>query len=324
MGAGDCLVVHRRRSPPTIRYRSATIRARTLKFLADYTPRALPAQDWIKVREFAVDSVANVEVRDERHAKNLALIAGRFGLWALALGYELDPEVVLHPAMVQRYLREETWPTEQVERDLRSRLRRIGECSTRHAPWPARDRPLPRGPGNYPYSSRELRLLEADGRVQRTDHRVRMFGIILVNGLGWAAAAPDLRVVRGTDFVRKRKVLVARVNGREVPVRVDYADRVLEYAKEAGGDYVIGGEPHASKVSNQIARFTYGAETPKLILTRLRSTWVRDLLVRGVPPTELRRALGLSTYSFLRDVLPEVPLLSESEHRLLLAGVRRR
>ena len=130
------------------------------KAIARYVPVSLGDE----VAAFARTVVADAEPKSVARAKALLYAAGRLGAFGTSVGLELDPSVMLHPSVIERFIIVRTAEmSPAMRRTLRSNLRALAAT-----PWPTgpgsglplaragqgslffgRDRCLP-GPGRRP------------------------------------------------------------------------------------------------------------------------------------------------------------------------------
>jgi hypothetical protein len=75
---------------------------------------------------FARDVIAAVAPRGRERAKNLLWAAGKLADWAIGLGLEAVPEVLLHPSVAERFTRCAPGLSPVARRTLRTNLRFIG------------------------------------------------------------------------------------------------------------------------------------------------------------------------------------------------------
>ncbi len=87
-------------------------------------------------------------------AKNLLWAAGKLADYAIGLGLEPVPEVVLHPSVAERFTRCAPGLSGAARRTLRTNLRFIGRRVVPQL-YPA-DLPLPRERAKKPYSPAEI------------------------------------------------------------------------------------------------------------------------------------------------------------------------
>ena len=103
---------------------------------------------------FARDVIAQAGPEGRERAKNLLWAAGRLADWALPLGLEAVPEVLLHPSVTGRFTRTAPGLSGVARRTLRTNLRFIGRRVVPHL-YPA-DLPLPRERSKQPYSPAQI------------------------------------------------------------------------------------------------------------------------------------------------------------------------
>ena len=103
---------------------------------------------------FARDVISRVAPGGRERAKNLLWAAGKLADYAIGLGLDPVPEVVLHPSVAERFTRCAPGLTGVARRTLRTNLRFIGRRVVPQL-YPA-DLPLPRERAKAPYSPAQI------------------------------------------------------------------------------------------------------------------------------------------------------------------------
>jgi len=254
-------------------------------YIASWRPSSVTPQ----AASFARVVVAAAGPPGPERARNLLWAAGRLADWAIGLGLEPVPQVLLHPSVIERFTTCAPGLSGPARRTLRTSLRFIAR---RVVPQlcPA-DAPLPRERARAPYSPAEiggyLALADAQPTAAR---RMRAAGLVCL-GAGAGLIRADLRAVRGTDVICRSGGVIVQVRGtraRAVPVLARYHDILLESAQFAGENLVTGGtDPARKNVTNPLARsLAGGTGLPRLDTSRLRATWL----------AEVAQLLGLATF----------------------------
>ena len=224
---------------------------------------------------FARDVIAKTEPEGRERAKNLLWAAGKLADYAIGLGLDPAPEVVLHPSVAERFTRNAPGLSGVARRTLRTNLRFIGRRVVPHL-YPA-DLPLPRERAKKPYSPAQIDgfLALADAQPT-TGRRMRAAGLVCL-GAGAGLIRGDLRAVRGTDVICRSGGVIVAVRGarpRAVPVLSRYHDRLLAAARSAGTAPVCGGaDPGRRNITTPLTRsLSGGTGLPRLDTSRLRAT----------------------------------------------------
>jgi hypothetical protein len=110
--------------------------------VAAYIGRWRPSSVSPPAAAFARDVVATAAPEGRERAKNLLWAAGKLADYAIGLGLEAVPGVVLHPSIAERFTRCAPGLSGVARRTLRTNLRFIGRRVVPHL-YPA-DLPLPR------------------------------------------------------------------------------------------------------------------------------------------------------------------------------------
>ena len=273
---------------------------------------------------FARDVVAQAGPAGRERAKNLLWAAGRLADWALPLGLEAAPEVLLHPSVTERFTRCAPGLSPVARRTLRTNLRFTGRRVVPQL-YPA-DLPLPRERAKAPYSQAEidgfLALADAQPAMGR---QMRAAGLVCL-GAGAGLIRSDLRDVRGTDIVCRSGGVVVTVRGarpRTVPVLARYHARLLAAAASAGTGLICGGDdPGRRNITNPlITALDGGTGLPRLDTSRLRATWLADCAeLLGL--ATFMHAAGITCSQRLGDLIAGLEPAGEAAAVRLLGAAR--
>src|SRR3989440_2021177 len=167
--------------------------------VAGYIARWRPSSVSPRAAAFARDVISRVGPGGQERAKNLLWAAGKLADYAIGLGLDRVPEVVLHPSVAERFTRCAPGLTGVARRTLRTNLRFIGRRVVPEL-YPA-DVPLPRERAKAPYSPAEISGFLALADAQPTaERRMRASGLVCL-GAGAGLIRSDLRDVRGGGVV---------------------------------------------------------------------------------------------------------------------------
>jgi hypothetical protein len=136
----------------------------------------------------------------------------------------------------------------------------------------------------------------------------------------WVAriTAGDVRRVGNSVLVA-----VGQPSARRVPVLACWESEVLDLAATAGGEFLVGGYSTSKNRAGALAAWLVVPNGhPRFSASRLRSTWLVAHLTLGTRLPELARAAGLQGVTVLSDLLPHIPVLSESDAATMLRGRR--
>jgi hypothetical protein len=290
-----------------------------------YIGRWRPSSVSPQAAAFARDVITATEPAGRERAKNLLWAAGKLADWAIGLGLEAVPEVVLHPSVTERFTRTAPGLSGAARRTLRTNLRFIGRRVVPQL-YPA-DLPLPRGRSKEPYSPAEIAGYLALADAQPTaERRMRAAGLVCL-GTGAGLIRGDLRDARGSDVIARSGGVVVTVRGtrpRTVPVLARYHARLLAAAAFAGNGLICGGaDPGRRNITSQlITALDGGGGLPRLDTSRLRATWLAgcaDLLGLAT----FMHAAGISCSQRLGDLVAGLEPGSEADAVRLLGAARR-
>jgi integrase len=247
--------------------------------VAGYIARWRPSSVSPRAAAFARDVITAVAPDGRERAKNLLWAAGKLADYAIPLGLDAVPEVLLHPSTAERFTRCAPGLSPAARRTLRTNLRFIGRRVVPQL-YP-QDLPLPRERAKKPYSPAEiggfLALADAQPTLAR---RMRAAGLVCL-GAGAGLIRGDLREIRGSDVACRSGGVVVTVRGarpRTVPLLARYHAPLLAAARFAGDALICGGADPGRRnlASPLIAALDGGGGLPRLDASRLRATWLAD------------------------------------------------
>ncbi len=295
--------------------------AEVAAYIGRWRPSSVPPE----AAAFARQVIARTGPAGRERAKNLLWAAGKLAGYAIGLGLDPVPEVLLHPSVTERFTRCAPGLSPVARRTLRTNLRFIGRRVVPQL-YPA-DVPLPRERAKKPYSAAEIAGYLALADAQPTaERRMRAAGLVCL-GAGAGLIRGDLRDVRGTDVAcRSGGVLVAVRGGsrpRAVPVLARYHARLLAAARFAGDRLICNGtDPGRRNITNPlVAALDGGTGLPRLDTSRLRATWLAGCAEQPGLATFMHAA-GISCSQRLGDLLAGLEPAGEAEAVRLLGGAR--
>jgi integrase len=293
--------------------------------VAAYIGRWRPSSVSAEAAAFARDVIAAVSPDGRERAKNLLWAAGKLADYAIGLGLDLAPGVVLHPSTAERFTRCAPGLSGAARRTLRTNLRFIGRRVVPQL-YPG-DLPLPRERAKRPYSPAEIAGYLALADAQPTaERRMRAAGLICL-GAGAGLIRGDLRDARGSDVARRSGGVLVTVRGarpRAVPVLARYHGVLLAAARFAGTGLICGGADPGRRnlTSPLVAALDGGGGLPRLDTSRLRATWLADCgELLGL--ATFMHAAGISCSQRLGDLVAGLEPGGEADAVRLLGAARR-
>ena len=278
-------------------------------YIAQWRPSSLSP----RAAAFARDVIAQVAPDGKERAKNLLRAAGKLADYAILLGIEPVPEVLLHPSAAERFTRRAPGLSAVARRTLRTNLRFLGRQVVPQL-YPA-GMPLPRERAKTPYSPAEIAGYLALADAQPTlSRRMRASGLICLGG-GAGLIRADLRDVHGTDVTCRSGGVIVTVRGarpRAVPALARYHGRLLAAAASAGTGLVCGGtDPGRRNITTPLIRSLAGGDgLPRLDTSRLRATWLADA-AQLLGLATFMHAAGITCSQRLGDLL--LPVTEDSD-----------
>jgi integrase len=293
--------------------------------IAGYIARWRPSSVSPPAAVFAREVIIRAAPEGRERAKNLLWAAAKLADWALPLGLEAVPEVLLHPSVAERFTRCAPGLSGVARRTLRTNLRFIGRRVVPQL-YPA-DLPLSRERAKQPYSPAEIDGFLALADAQPTMERRMRAAALACLGAGAGLIRGDLREARGSDIARRSGGVVVTVRGarpRTVPVLARYHARLLAAARFAGDGLVLcGTDPGRRNLTNPLIRaLDGGSGLPRLDTSRLRATWLRDCAdLLGL--ATFMNAAGITCSQRLGDLVTGLEPAGEADAVRLLGAATR-
>jgi integrase len=289
--------------------------------IAGWAPRSLsPA-----AAGFACGLVARAQPRTPARAKALLFAAGRLAGFGESVGLALSAGVLLHPAVIERFIVQGAGTVSPAtRRTLRTNLRALARAVD---PYPqpapvalARERAKP------PYSETEIAGYLALAAAQRTVARRMRASALICLGAGAGLIGSELRDLRGVDVIERSGGLIVVVGGRRartVPVLSRFHNELTTAAAFAADGYLVGGgAPGRKNLTDALtAVLCEDAGLPRLQAGRLRATWlVACAELIGLPA--FMHAAGITCTQRLGDLVSYLPAPPEEAAVALLGEAR--
>ena len=264
-----------------------------------FTPSRVPPDLWSHAQPLAQEWVTRSAPNDPQRARARMSIVAQLLVWADGLGESWEPEDLLHPETLDRFVVQGCCHLSQgTQAGYRTQLRAVGKAVLGPALFPPPTLRMPRRNAQPPYSSHQVSALLSWARGLPSEHMRHNSLVLLAFGLGAGLSAHEISALRGTEVTRDGEGVLVEVCGahaRVVPVLASFEDFAFASAKDAGDRLVFRPERREVRkfqTTNFIARCAKSSPPPDLSLQRLRTTWIVGHLAAGVPPNELARAAG--------------------------------
>jgi hypothetical protein len=275
---------------------------------------------------FAREAVHAAGPASAVRARALLWACSRLAAWAMAVGLEPRPAVVLHPSVVERFVVVglAQAPLSR-RRSVRTNLRFVAR-HTGVGGWDPDPLALARSRAKAPYSPADIDAYLALARAQPTPARRMRLAALLCLGLGAGLSGADMRGVRGPHVARRSGGVVVEVVAgpcpRVVPVLARYHHELVAAARFAGGGYVIGGvSPTRHNVTNRlVTSVAASTDLARIDLGRMRASWLGSVATAlGLPA--LFAAAGISHSQHVGDIVARLAVPDEAEMVRLIGGV---
>jgi hypothetical protein len=215
--------------------------------------------------------------------------------------------------LIDEYTRlERTTRGEKSAADRRSRLRGIAGALNPSSALPTRGYTIARKPIKPGYTKDEVAAIVAVAQVQPTREQTRSMCAVVGLGLGAGCDSTDLKAVYCRDIQDTGNGLTVTIRSRggerTVPVMRAYEPLVRRALLDRDPDQLLIGEKAERKniAARIIAKAHIYGDVPKIEASRLRSTWLTELLTRPIPLPVLLHVAGLTSARTLLDLVLNV------------------
>jgi hypothetical protein len=278
---------------------------------AQFQPRGALAADWRRVWPATVDILTRSTVRGEATFRKHLTHVGYFLAWASRQGLPMSASTVAREH-VDEYCRiGMAASTEKSRADRRARLRWLAD-QLNPAQAPDRGVSVARPAVKPPYTDSQIGVICRVAETQPTDVQRRNLSACVGLGAGAGLDSADLRHLRvgditdhGTDGLL---VNVPGPNARTVPVLEAFELLVRDGLGSRPAESLMLGRKEGRR--NLAARVIGDAvvlgDCPRIEQSRLRATWLAQLMQHQVPLAVILRAAGLRSARTLTDLLPHL------------------
>jgi hypothetical protein len=273
-----------------------------------------PTHDWV-MRRAGIKGV-------ESFKKHLGVVAG-YLLWRHGRGETIEPPAAFVFSEIDRYYADGLGAMNAKTRnDYRSRLRNVARNVNPGSGAPPKFTTAGHTAVKPGYTADEEAAIRRVALRQRNAGSRRSMCATVGLSAGAGLDAVDFRHLRRSHIDDRGDLgIVVHVPGerpRVTVVRREYEDMVrIGLTGLRSNDLVIGKKEDRT---NLTARVIENAEIfedmPRILVSRLRATWLTWLMSRPVPLQVILTASGLKSARTLADLLPHVPAASDTEHVL--------
>ncbi|MDT0165739.1 hypothetical protein Q9R32_09240 [Actinotalea sp. AC32] len=245
-----------------------------------------------------------------KHCRHLTALA----VFSDAQGLALTVEQVLTTDNIDHYIRlgmAQDSPDNRSER--RRRLLCVASTANPGPTVPAKLSPVGYDSIKAPYTPAERGTILRAARTQPTARKGQQLGAVVALGFGAGADSVDLRELHVRDIVdHGQDGLSVAFHGsrpRVVPVRRVAEDLLRSAIAGRGADELLIGKDIGRR--NTAARVIEDAalyKVPHIEASRMRATWLADLMTDSIPLAVILQAAGLKSARTLVDVLPHTEL----------------
>ncbi|TQL47394.1 hypothetical protein FB562_0452 [Homoserinimonas aerilata] len=293
--------------------------------LMRYSPR-IPASDWAAIRVFVLDAVGAASEGTTLDTNRALKIAAHFVQWAVNLqGLPQEPGAVFNRRVIDNYCESLT-----LEEGSRASYRSVlVALADRVAPAdnPEPMQPIRRRTIKDPYTAEEANGFRSWANGQRTVERTRKAKLLLAGAAGAGLWPGELGELFPEDVTASESGVTVAIRGRcprEVAVRAEWEEMFLEAVSGCEpGKPMWGPERTTREPKNLVSDFTSRSDGTAPKASRLRGTWLVQLLDERVHISVVFKASGFKQFNNLHNYLPYLTLPSVQDARSQLRGGER-
>ncbi|QNE35886.1 site-specific integrase [Leifsonia shinshuensis] len=299
------------------------------RVIESYYPRT-DRESWDAVKDFVRAAVTPFADESKPVVQNYMTTVKKFAVWAHKRGLPMDAldEVLSTPFLV-RYTADVLDKGKTSTRHtqlalLRLVVERSGQVDENYSRKP---RVMDYLEGREIYSEAEKTRFYSSCNSRSTEKQRNNMRVYVALGFGAGLTSKEMNILRVEHIVQEASHVAVHVpgkNARVVPVRAEWATLLLRGLETRfEGDYALSGyrDPQFSKtLATGIAAATPSEPHPNP--TRMRATWIVDLLVSGLRQDVVCEVAGIGTDA-LRTYLQRMPPYDFGDYVELIVGATR-
>jgi hypothetical protein len=296
------------------------------RLVTGYRPQQVPADCWARVRDTHIAAMQNcAELSVSGFSQTLTIVA-KFLLWLDSRHADTSPRAAFTLEAINAFcefgLDNNPASTKQTYRTRLAPLVTAFNPATTPMPTFTAGAYQPNRPCYQPFEIEQIRkvAVRQSGRVTRR----KLCGVVGF-GAGGGLGATDMRPLMPSHVEEDRGVIGVNIVGdkpRFTVIRSGYEDLVRIALDGVGKNTLVFGTLGTRKniFGNLFANAELFDDTPKIETSRLRATWLADLMWSGVPVDVILNAAGLLSARPLVDLLPYLPARDAATTARLLNG----
>lgn len=278
------------------------------RLIDGYTSPTLPAVHAQAVKAFMRVVIAASSLTGAESIRKYLTHLKEIALHAIEMGLPLTIESVMTATVIDDCIRNSS----AGDHLLAERGRRLMWLAIQVNPGPAtpsRLSPIGHRAIKPPYLPKEMAVIRRVALEQPTEAKRRNLCIVVGLGAGCGADSADVRYLRNEHLAETEEgILVAfqKPRPRQVVCRAAYEPLLRAVLGGRPGELLYGVKEDRRNLG---ARAIEGAALhgcPRLEVSRLRVTWLADLMTDPIPVAVILKAAGLRTGRTLAELLPHL------------------
>lgn len=281
------------------------------EYVATYVPRDTSSAVWAVIKAVVLDILARYEPKAGalESAKQRLVALTAYVAWAHGLGYDLDRETLLDNERVEAFANSADGVSKTTAANYRSRLRGIVKKVNPSGTGSTATVQVAHRKMKPPYDPRQKATIVRIARTQPNETTGRQLRACVGLGLGAGLDSSDIKpllvdhvIDLGQDGIR---VEVPGDRARTVWVRREH--EALVRSSILGlrpGQPVVGVSTGRKNVAAKIfEQAVIVGDAPHFEQSRMRTTWLAELLMSNVPLPVIMKAAGLTSARSLTEIV---------------------
>ena len=282
------------------------------ELIDNYTSPHLTEAQAPEVRAFMRTVLTASSIQGTASALKHRTHLGGLAAFALARGVSLQVPAVMTTDLIDEYIRRGMpGSSDALRAERRRRLLNLAREVNPGPQAPAALTPISHQAIRPCYTPTELAVIARVAAMQPTAARLRGMAAVVALGAGAGADSIDLRPLR-VEHIENLGPLGWQVHfqdprPRVVPVRARFDDLLSRaVAGRPGSQLLIGTKTDRRNTAARVIEEAAVLEGPPIEPSRLRATWLADLMTDVVPLGVILEAAGLKSARSLSDLLPHL------------------
>lgn len=291
--------------------------------LEAWVPKGMPARDWLACKDLVHEVMRRTHIRGAESFRKHLRILSEYIAWAIRSGYPEDALTLMTDDAITDYSRIVlAVSSDATAGTKRAKLRALARTANPEMNLEAASPAFGHTDVKPPYTQEDIYWIRRRIDHVRKPTTRRAIQTAIALGLGAGLTTGDLQTLtRGNIDDQGDSGICITITGRNprtIWLRHEYEEMLREGVSHlSAGGRILGLRHHKDTVRDLYRSIQPTGSGPTVVQSRLRNTWIAQLMCEPIPLVTVMRVAGLSTARTLTDL---VPYIHDATDEQLLRG----